>query len=47
LRHPKARSDLDEMVGETQFQRYIAEPYDAELVAPEEVKRHILCTGKQ
>ncbi|KAF9032761.1 thiamine diphosphate-binding protein [Panaeolus papilionaceus] len=48
LRHPKARSNLDEMVGETQFQRYLPEPHSTEsnLVAPEEIKRHILCTGQ-
>ncbi|KIL62026.1 hypothetical protein M378DRAFT_13114 [Amanita muscaria Koide BX008] len=47
LRHPRARSSLDEMVGETNFQRYLPEPHvEAELVAPEEVKRHILCSGQ-
>ncbi|KAK7469427.1 2-oxoglutarate dehydrogenase E1 component [Stygiomarasmius scandens] len=46
LRHPKARSDLSEMVGETHFQRYLPEPHPEELVAPEEIKRHILCTGQ-
>ena len=46
LRHPEARSNLDEMVGNTNFQRYLPEPHDSSvLVAPEEVKRHILCTG--
>jgi len=33
------------MVGETHFQRYLPEPHPEELVAPEEIKRHILCTG--
>ncbi|PFH53356.1 hypothetical protein AMATHDRAFT_55273 [Amanita thiersii Skay4041] len=46
LRHPKARSTLDEMVGETHFQRYLPEPHTEDLVAPEEIKRHILCTGQ-
>ncbi|KAG6812719.1 hypothetical protein H0H92_001080 [Tricholoma furcatifolium] len=46
LRHPRARSDLSEMVGETHFQRYIPEPFQEALVAPEEIKRHILCTGQ-
>ena len=46
LRHPKARSDLQEMVGDSNFQRYIPETDDSNLVAPEEIKRHILCTGK-
>ncbi|KIL62200.1 hypothetical protein M378DRAFT_803679 [Amanita muscaria Koide BX008] len=43
LRHPHARSLLDEMAGETHFRRYLPEPLvKAELVAPEEVKRHIV-----
>lgn len=46
LRHPKARSDLSEMVGDTNFQRYIPEPHPEELVVPENVRRHILCTGQ-
>lgn len=46
LRHPKARSDLQEMVGDTNFLRYLPETHDSNLVAPEEIKRHILCTGK-
>ena len=46
LRHPQARSNLEEMVGETQFQRYLPEPHDSSTLAPpEEIKRHILCTG--
>lgn len=44
LRHPKARSSLDEMVGETHFERYIPEASE-DLVAPDQVKRHILCSG--
>jgi 2-oxoglutarate dehydrogenase E1 component len=44
LRHPEARSNLEEMVGDTNFLRYLPEPSSA-LVAPEEVKRHILCSG--
>ncbi|KAF8630913.1 hypothetical protein AX17_005271 [Amanita inopinata Kibby_2008] len=46
LRHPKARSNLDEMIGDTHFQRYIPEAHPEELVAPEDIKRHILCTGQ-
>ncbi|KAJ2922429.1 hypothetical protein H1R20_g14666, partial [Candolleomyces eurysporus] len=46
LRHPKAKSDLSEMVAETNFQRYIPDAHDSSLVAPEEIKRHILCTGQ-
>lgn len=45
LRHPKARSDLSEMIGETHFQRYLPDPHPENLVAPEQVRRHILCTG--
>lgn len=46
LRHPKARSDLSEMLGDTHFQRYIPDSHPEELVAPEEIKRHILCSGQ-
>ena len=46
LRHPQARSSLSEMVGDSHFIRYIPEPHPEELVAPEEVKRHILCSGQ-
>ncbi|RDB24355.1 2-oxoglutarate dehydrogenase, mitochondrial [Hypsizygus marmoreus] len=46
LRHPKARSNLSEMIGDTNFQRYLPESHPETLVAPEEVKRHILCTGQ-
>jgi len=46
LRHPKARSDLSEMVGETHFQRYLPDPHPEALVAPEDIKRHILCSGQ-
>jgi len=45
LRHPKARSDLSDMIGETHFQRYLPEPHPENLVPPEEIRRHILCTG--
>jgi 2-oxoglutarate dehydrogenase E1 component len=46
LRHPGARSDLSEMTGETSFQRYLPDPHPESLVAPEEIKRHILCSGQ-
>lgn len=32
------------MIGDTHFQRYLPEPHE-DLVAPEEIRRHILCTG--
>jgi 2-oxoglutarate dehydrogenase E1 component len=35
------------MTGDTIFERYLPEPHPAELEAPENIKRHILCTGKQ
>ncbi|KAF8651007.1 hypothetical protein AX16_004965 [Volvariella volvacea WC 439] len=46
LRHPRARSELSEMIGDTHFQRYIPEPHPEELIAPEQIRRHILCTGQ-
>lgn len=45
LRHPNVRSELSEMVGNTHFQRYIPDSHPEHLVSPEEVRRHILCTG--
>ncbi|KAF8633876.1 hypothetical protein AX15_001207 [Amanita polypyramis BW_CC] len=46
LRHPKARSTLEEMTGETQFRRYLPDEHEDALTSPEEIKRHILCTGQ-
>lgn len=50
LRHPEARSTLDDMLPGTSFQRYIPEPHATEgkdaLVPPEQIKRHILCVGQ-
>ncbi|KZT60346.1 2-oxoglutarate dehydrogenase, E1 component [Calocera cornea HHB12733] len=46
LRLPAARSELQEMTGNTQFQRYIPDPHPETLAAPEEIKKHILCTGQ-
>jgi 2-oxoglutarate dehydrogenase E1 component len=46
LRHPEARSHLSEMTGDTIFQRYLPEPHPENMVPPEEVRRHILCTGQ-
>ncbi|KAL5482597.1 KGD1_3 [Sanghuangporus weigelae] len=45
LRHPRARSDLVEMMDDTHFERYLPEASD-DLVAPEDIRRHILCTGQ-
>ncbi|OCH92587.1 2-oxoglutarate dehydrogenase E1 component [Obba rivulosa] len=46
LRDPRARSDLSEMTGETHFERYLPDPHPEDLVPPEQVRRHILCTGQ-
>ncbi|GLB41140.1 putative 2-oxoglutarate dehydrogenase complex E1 component mitochondrial precursor [Lyophyllum shimeji] len=46
LRHAKARSNLDEMLGDTHFERFLPELHPEALVPPEEIKRHILCTGQ-
>lgn len=46
LRHPLVRSRLDEMTGETIFQRYLPDPHPDSLVEPEKIRRHILCTGQ-
>ncbi|KAL7422265.1 2-oxoglutarate dehydrogenase E1 component [Cryptotrichosporon argae] len=45
LRHPLARSALDEMEGETAFQRYLPEAAE-QLDAPDKIRRHILCSGQ-
>jgi 2-oxoglutarate dehydrogenase E1 component len=46
LRHPAVRSDLSEMTGETAFQRYLPEAHPEGMAAPEDIKRHILCSGQ-
>ncbi|KAG8740208.1 2-oxoglutarate dehydrogenase E1 component [Ceratobasidium sp. 414] len=46
LRHPLVKSDLSEMTGETHFQRYLPEPHPDELVAPDQIRRHIICSGQ-
>ncbi|CAG8545535.1 11102_t:CDS:2, partial [Dentiscutata erythropus] len=46
LRHPMARSTLDEMVGDTYFSRYIPEPHPETLGSSEKITRHILCSGQ-
>lgn len=46
LRHPMARSTLEEMTGETSFQRFYGESFPEELAPPEEIQRHILCSGQ-
>ena len=46
LRHPQARSTLEEMSGESHFERYLPDPHPESLCPPEEIRRHILCTGQ-
>ncbi|CAG8579216.1 15798_t:CDS:2 [Cetraspora pellucida] len=46
LRHPMARSKLDEMIGESYFARYIPDPHPGTLAAPEKITRHVLCSGQ-
>ncbi|MCO5554316.1 hypothetical protein L7F22_007845 [Adiantum nelumboides] len=50
LRHPEARSTLKDMEPGSGFIRFIPEPHHTEgqdaLVPPEEIKRHIICTGQ-
>lgn len=46
LRHPQARSSLDEFGPDTHFQRYIAESEPEGFAAPDDVVRHILCSGQ-
>ncbi|KAH7915168.1 thiamine diphosphate-binding protein [Hygrophoropsis aurantiaca] len=46
LRHPKARSNLSEMIGNTHFQRYLPESHPEDLVPADRIRRHILCTGQ-
>jgi hypothetical protein len=37
---------LDDLTGESGFQLYIPEPHPDTLVAPEDIKKHILCSGQ-
>ncbi|KAF9231404.1 thiamine diphosphate-binding protein [Melanogaster broomeanus] len=46
LRHPQARSELSEMTGDSEFQRYVPEPHSESLEDPERIRRHILCSGQ-
>ncbi|GAA5944634.1 hypothetical protein JCM3775_005858 [Rhodotorula graminis] len=46
LRHPQARSSLEEFGPDTHFQRYIAEAEPEGFAAPDDVVRHILCSGQ-
>ncbi|KAJ9474635.1 2-oxoglutarate dehydrogenase, mitochondrial [Pseudozyma hubeiensis] len=50
LRHPEARSSLEDFLPGTGFQRFIPDPHASEgkdeLVAPDQIKRHILTFGQ-
>lgn len=46
LRHPQARSSLQEMIGSTHFLRYIPDSHPEGLAAPEDIRRHIFCSGQ-
>ena len=46
LRHPQARSTLEDMTGESIFQRYIPDAHAENMVEPEKIRRHILCSGQ-
>jgi 2-oxoglutarate dehydrogenase E1 component len=46
LRHPMARSNLEDMTGESVFERYLPDVHPENLQAPEKIRRHILCTGQ-
>ncbi|ORX63001.1 oxoglutarate dehydrogenase, E1 component [Hesseltinella vesiculosa] len=46
LRHPMARSSLEEMTGDTHFQLYLPDEHPDTLAAPENITKHILCTGQ-
>ncbi|KAI9219714.1 oxoglutarate dehydrogenase, E1 component [Blastocladiella britannica] len=46
LRHPLARSSLADMAPGTRFQRFLPEVSPQSLVAPEEVKTVVLCSGQ-
>ncbi|KAL5346372.1 2-oxoglutarate dehydrogenase E1 component [Pseudogymnoascus australis] len=47
LRHPLARSSIDEFVGDTQFRPIIPEQeHGGAAVEPKDIKRVVLCTGQ-
>ncbi|KAI5821384.1 thiamine diphosphate-binding protein [Pyronema omphalodes] len=47
LRHPLARSDLEDFTGESHFQWLISDPeHGKSIKAPEECKRLLLCSGQ-
>jgi 2-oxoglutarate dehydrogenase E1 component len=48
LRHPLARSDIEDFVGDSQFRWIIPDPAheSGAIKSPEEIERVILCTGQ-
>ncbi|UZJ53436.1 hypothetical protein CBS101457_002756 [Exobasidium rhododendri] len=50
LRHPEARSSLDDMLPGTAFKKFIPDPHHSEgkdaLVPHDQIKRHIITTGQ-
>ncbi|KAG0305293.1 2-oxoglutarate dehydrogenase E1 component [Dissophora globulifera] len=46
LRHPMARSTLEDMSGDTAFKRFIPETQEDKLVSPDKIKKHIFCSGQ-
>ena len=46
LRHPMARSTLEDMIGDKHFQLYLPDEHPDHLESPNKIKRHILCTGQ-
>ncbi|KAF9586401.1 2-oxoglutarate dehydrogenase E1 component [Lunasporangiospora selenospora] len=46
LRHPMARSSLEEMTGNTEFQQFIPEPEGEHLEGRDKITKHILCSGQ-
>ncbi|ORX62762.1 oxoglutarate dehydrogenase, E1 component [Hesseltinella vesiculosa] len=46
LRHPLAKSTLEELEGDTSFLPYLPEPHPKALATATKIKRHILCTGQ-
>ncbi|KAG2217424.1 hypothetical protein INT45_013755 [Circinella minor] len=46
LRHPMARSTLEDMIGDKHFELYLPEEHPDHLESPDKIKKHILCTGQ-
>lgn len=46
LRHPMARSKLDDFLPGNQFKRFLPEKFPEELESPDKIKRVIFCSGQ-